>query len=468
MTIHERIFTLRRAAGLSQETLAERVGVSRQAIGKWENGAALPGLDNLQALAAALGVNCDELLTGEAGRRGAMNPGTGTPPGGEPDDAAAEAGAPGMENTDAAPTSAAARTDEDTSAALPDGVDVAAEPKGTEFGNTEPGDTEPTAAGLRALLEAYHTAQAQAARRQRMLLASLAAVLLALAGLGVFADARLNALAGRVDEVSGRMDGIDRRIDSRIDAIQTGIEQSLSETERIVADFDWQYRTLPEDRIELTLTATPKSSREDTAAAFSVVPPGGAAITAEAVPRADGGFTAQLEIPLTEEYESFAVMAAFTTDGETQSQMLFREAEFYSGRRITANLTLTDFRAAVLPPDTPNTKDERLSLGGECGLEIRRAGNEDAPVPVSAGVVLLVDGEQAAAQAVELNDAFGMPEPLPNGEAYVQESIALSGTWYVRFEPVEIPLPRTGAVLEATVTDSAGRTVVCRQEVYRP
>ena len=56
MTLHERIFELRRAAGLSQETLAERVGVSRQAIGKWENGAALPGLDNLQALAATLGV----------------------------------------------------------------------------------------------------------------------------------------------------------------------------------------------------------------------------------------------------------------------------------------------------------------------------------------------------------------------------------------------------------------------------
>lgn len=467
MTIHERIFTLRRAAGLSQETLAERVGVSRQAIGKWENGAALPGLDNLQALAAALGVNCDELLTGEASRRGAMNPGTGTPPGGEPDNATAETDAPGKGNAHAVPTSAAARTDEDASAP-PAGADAAAKTRDAEPTAAAPGDTEPTAAGLRALLEAYHTAQAQAARRQRMLLASLAAVLLALAGLGVFADARLNALAGRVDEVSGRMDGIDRRIDSRIDAIQTGIEQSLSETERIVADFDWQYRTLPEDRIELTLTATPKSSREDTAAAFSVVPSGGAAITAEAVPRADGGFTAQLEIPLTEEYESFAVMAAFTTDGETQSQMLFREAEFYSGRRITANLTLTDFRAAVLPPDAPNTKDERLSLGGECGLEIRRAGNEDAPVPVSAEVVLLVDGEQAAAQAVELNGAFGMPEPLPNGEAYVQESIALGGTWYVRFEPVEIPLPRTGAVLEATVTDSAGRTVVCRQEVYRP
>ena len=64
MTINERILALRRAAGLSQEALAEQVGVSRQAIGKWESGASLPGLDNLQELARALDVSCDELLTG--------------------------------------------------------------------------------------------------------------------------------------------------------------------------------------------------------------------------------------------------------------------------------------------------------------------------------------------------------------------------------------------------------------------
>ena len=38
MTIGERIGALRRAAGLSQERLAEQLGVSRQAIGKWEAG----------------------------------------------------------------------------------------------------------------------------------------------------------------------------------------------------------------------------------------------------------------------------------------------------------------------------------------------------------------------------------------------------------------------------------------------
>ena len=52
MTLGQNIQTARRAKGLSQEALAERIGVSRQALGKWEKDTALPGLDNLQALAA--------------------------------------------------------------------------------------------------------------------------------------------------------------------------------------------------------------------------------------------------------------------------------------------------------------------------------------------------------------------------------------------------------------------------------
>ena len=52
MTLGQNIQNARRAQGLSQEALAEKIGVSRQALGKWEKDTALPGLDNLQALAA--------------------------------------------------------------------------------------------------------------------------------------------------------------------------------------------------------------------------------------------------------------------------------------------------------------------------------------------------------------------------------------------------------------------------------
>ena len=65
MTLGQNIQNARRVQGLSQEALAEKIGVSRQALGKWEKDTALPGLDNLQALAAALGIGVDALLGAE-------------------------------------------------------------------------------------------------------------------------------------------------------------------------------------------------------------------------------------------------------------------------------------------------------------------------------------------------------------------------------------------------------------------
>lgn len=43
MTLGQNIQTARKAKGMSQETLAEKIGVSRQALGKWEKDTALPG-----------------------------------------------------------------------------------------------------------------------------------------------------------------------------------------------------------------------------------------------------------------------------------------------------------------------------------------------------------------------------------------------------------------------------------------
>lgn len=55
----------RKKNGLSQEELAEKIGVSRQAVSKWERGEASPDTDNLILLAQIYGVTLDELLTGK-------------------------------------------------------------------------------------------------------------------------------------------------------------------------------------------------------------------------------------------------------------------------------------------------------------------------------------------------------------------------------------------------------------------
>ncbi|MCH5202283.1 MAG: DUF4097 family beta strand repeat protein [Oscillospiraceae bacterium] len=63
-----RLLQYRKQSGFSQEELAEKIGVSRQAVSKWERAEASPDTDNLILLAGIYGVTLDELLTGEPER----------------------------------------------------------------------------------------------------------------------------------------------------------------------------------------------------------------------------------------------------------------------------------------------------------------------------------------------------------------------------------------------------------------
>ena len=63
MKLNEKILYYRKAAKLSQEELAVQIGVSRQAVSKWELDAAIPEIDKLLALARIFGVTTDELLS---------------------------------------------------------------------------------------------------------------------------------------------------------------------------------------------------------------------------------------------------------------------------------------------------------------------------------------------------------------------------------------------------------------------
>ena len=66
MTLGERIAYYRGALGLSQGELAEKLGVSRQAVSKWETDAGLPDLDRLIALSGLYNITLDELVKGAA------------------------------------------------------------------------------------------------------------------------------------------------------------------------------------------------------------------------------------------------------------------------------------------------------------------------------------------------------------------------------------------------------------------
>ena len=65
MEFHEKLQTLRKQKGLTQEELAQKLYVSRTAVSKWESGRGYPNIDSLKAIAVCFAVTVDDLLSGD-------------------------------------------------------------------------------------------------------------------------------------------------------------------------------------------------------------------------------------------------------------------------------------------------------------------------------------------------------------------------------------------------------------------
>ncbi len=61
--LHENLLTLRKLRQLSQEAVAEQVGVSRQALAKWESGETVPDIEKCTRLAQLYDVSLDDLVS---------------------------------------------------------------------------------------------------------------------------------------------------------------------------------------------------------------------------------------------------------------------------------------------------------------------------------------------------------------------------------------------------------------------
>ncbi|WOO36794.1 DUF5680 domain-containing protein [Anaerocolumna sp. AGMB13020] len=67
MNFQEKLTLLRKKFKMSQENLAEKVGLSRQAVAKWETGNSLPDINNLIALSRLFGISIDSMVKSEEG-----------------------------------------------------------------------------------------------------------------------------------------------------------------------------------------------------------------------------------------------------------------------------------------------------------------------------------------------------------------------------------------------------------------
>lgn len=65
MTFAEKLKSIRKQAGMSQEKLAEKIGVSRQAVTKWETDMGIPDMENIMAISALFHISIDELFSNE-------------------------------------------------------------------------------------------------------------------------------------------------------------------------------------------------------------------------------------------------------------------------------------------------------------------------------------------------------------------------------------------------------------------
>lgn len=63
MTFAEKLKFIRKQFGLSQEQLAQKIGVSRQAITKWETNMGIPDIENIMAISTLFNISIDELLS---------------------------------------------------------------------------------------------------------------------------------------------------------------------------------------------------------------------------------------------------------------------------------------------------------------------------------------------------------------------------------------------------------------------
>ncbi len=73
MNISDRIYELRRSVALSQEEFADKIGVSRQAVSKWESEQSIPDIDKVVKIANFFGVTTDYLLNGIEESRNNIN-----------------------------------------------------------------------------------------------------------------------------------------------------------------------------------------------------------------------------------------------------------------------------------------------------------------------------------------------------------------------------------------------------------
>lgn len=239
-TLGRRIQEGRKAAGLSQEALGERLSVSRQAVSKWEADAAIPELENLIAMSRIFGVSIGRLL--------------------------------GLEPEQAEESNVPEQAPEDG-------------------GLTEKELAAVEAIAARYAEEAQRHQRPQWTKRRKAIAAAVTAVLVLAAGLLV--KRQMAAIDRRFNEVQREINRIESSVSNQVSSLAAQMGSILDEKNSIlsssqaaVTDFDVEAQT-----VTLRVSAVPKEWTDTTTAVFTAALSDGRQFTADAGGQ-NGTFTA--------------------------------------------------------------------------------------------------------------------------------------------------------------------------------
>lgn len=257
MNIHLKIQELRKKNGFSQEDLAEKLGVSRQAVSKWESSSSTPDIDKILQLSKIFSVSVSELITGERDETASASP----------------TQAAGDEKYEELLESHLMQIDRMLKAAQP--------PKKT---------------GRRIFFSAL-------------------ALLSALYFIIYYAD-KMQRLENNISNLQMNMSGIRYDISSQIGSIQNEIYESLKKEYGLISDFSIDHRDIDFAlrTVVLDISALPREWTKGSSAKFVIDSEG----TETAVDCAyeNGTITASATVPLT----NFINVSAVIKDGDITKQ----------------------------------------------------------------------------------------------------------------------------------------------------
>ena len=265
MELYEKLYELRRASGMSQEELAEKLGVSRQAVSKWESGATQPELPKLIELSKIYQVSVDALLSLEHAK----------------------------EQQDRSPAAEGASQDtaEDASAAKPD----------------------------------FRTFCTQ----HKKIIGGAAVALAALIAVGAHYNNRINTLSMQVNDLRSQLYNVQSNLSNQINGISNNVSDILTRESSLISQYNYEITNVDLKKQECTIAFSllPKTISEGTTVIIGVTDHGNSSpldsyrpgYSADLTQDGFGYLHGSVTVPLSDE---LGVGVNFKHDGETQSEEL--------------------------------------------------------------------------------------------------------------------------------------------------